>query len=118
MFFLLRAAFWLSLLIMLLPADGETGDKAPRVTAFETISAAGATVSDISQFCKRNPDVCVTGGSAFQVFGDKVRYGAKLIYGYFGDKKPAADPAADESTLKPDDLKPVWHDPKKRDGSV
>jgi hypothetical protein len=121
MFFLIRTAFWLSLVIMLLPADGETGDKAPRVTAFETISAAGATVSDLSQFCKRNPDVCVTGGSAFQVFADKVRYGAKLIYGYFGDKKPVAEPAAaaGESTLSPADLKPAWHDPKKRgDGAA
>ncbi len=118
MFFLLRAAFWLSLVIMLLPADSQTGDQAPRVSAFETISAAGAAVSDISQFCTRNPDVCVTGGSAFHVFADKVRYGAKLIYGYFGDKKPAAEPAAGESTLSPDDLKPAWHNPKKRDGAA
>lgn len=117
MFFLIRTAFWLSLVIMLLPADADTGDKAPRVTAFETISAAGATVSDLSQFCKRNPDVCVTGGSAFQVFAEKVRYGVKLIYGYFGDKKQGAQPAG-ESTLSPDDLKPAWHDPKKRDGAA
>ncbi|MEJ0012325.1 MAG: DUF5330 domain-containing protein [Bauldia sp.] len=118
MFFLIRAAFWLSLLIMLLPADGETGDKAPRVTAFETISAAQAAVSDLSQFCTRNPDVCVTGGSALQVFSDKVRYGAKLIYGYFGDKKPAKDPAAGASTLSPDDMKPAWHSPKKPAGAA
>ena len=117
MFFLIRAAFWLSLVIMLLPADSETGDKAPRVSAFETISAAGAAVSDISQFCNRNPDVCVTGGSAFQVFGEKVRYGVKLVYGYFGDKKPAEEPAEGQSTLSPDDLKPVWHDPKKRNAA-
>jgi hypothetical protein len=118
MFFLIRTAFWLSLVIMLLPADGDTNDKAPRVTAFETISAAQAAVSDLSQFCARNPDVCVTGGSAFQVFAEKVRYGAKMIYGYFGDKKPAADPAAGTSTLRPDDTKPAWHDPKKRDGAA
>ena len=28
--FLLRTAFWLSVVVMLLPADAATGDKAPR----------------------------------------------------------------------------------------
>jgi hypothetical protein len=115
MFFLLRTAFWLSLVILMLPADGESGEQAPRVTAFQTISAAQAAVSDISQFCQRNPDVCVTGGNAFQVFAEKVRYGAKLLYNTFGDKKTEGDGA---STLNPDDLKPAWHDPAKRDGAA
>jgi hypothetical protein len=111
MFFLLRMAFWLSLVILLLPADSESGEQAPRVSAFETISAAQAAVSDISQFCQRNPDVCVTGGNAFQVFAEKVRFGAKLLYNTFSEKKPADGGA---STLSPDDLKPAWHDPAKR----
>ncbi|HVY20444.1 MAG TPA: DUF5330 domain-containing protein [Bauldia sp.] len=118
MFFLLRVAFWLSLVILLLPADGETGDKAPRVTAFETLSAAQAAVSDISQFCDRNPDVCVTGGNAFQVFSEKVRYGVKLITNTFGNKKPAADQDGGASTLSPDDMKPAWRDPKKHEGAA
>jgi hypothetical protein len=118
MFFLLRAAFWLSLVILLLPADTDSGDQAPRVTALETLSAAQAAVSDISQFCDRNPDVCVTGGNAFQVFSEKVRYGVKLLGNTFGNKKPAEDPAGGASTLRPDDLKPRWHDPKKPDGAA
>jgi hypothetical protein len=116
MFFLLRMAFWLSLVIIMLPADGESGEQAPRVTAFETISAAQAAVSDISQFCQRNPDVCVTGGNAFQVFADKVRYGARLLYNTFNDQKPEDGGA---STLSPDDMKPAWHDPvAKQDGAA
>jgi hypothetical protein len=106
--FLVRSAFWLSVVVMLLPADSNTGDKAPRVSAFEAISAARGAVSDFSQFCDRNPDVCVTGGSALQVFGDKVRFGAKMIYGYFDDQRVGTDPA-ETGTLKPDDLKPAWH---------
>jgi hypothetical protein len=113
--FLVRAAFWLSVVVIMLPADSETGDKAPRVTAFEAISAAQTAVTDISQFCDRNPDVCVTGGSAFHVFADKVRFGAKML---FGDKKPAVDPEGGTTTLSPDDMKPAWRDPKKRDGAV
>jgi hypothetical protein len=103
--FLLRTAFWLSLVIVLLPAD--SGEQAPRVTAFEALSAAQAAVSDLSQFCERNPDVCVTGGSAFEVFADKVRYGAKMISGYFNDDGAKAG----SSTLKPSDVEPEWQAP-------
>lgn len=114
--FLVRAAFWLSVVVMILPADSNTGDKAPRVSAFEALSAAQSTVSDISQFCDRNPDVCVTGGSAFHVFADKVKFGAKMLYGYFGDRKveeaPAVGTGNGSSTLRPDDMKPVWHSAK------
>jgi hypothetical protein len=101
--FLLRTAFWLSVVVLLLPADTGTGDKAPRVTAFEAMVAARAAVSDLSQFCVRNPDVCETGGTAFHVFADKVRYGAKMITGYFGNGGADHGPptGADSSTLKP-----------------
>lgn len=120
MFFLLRVAFWLSIVIILLPADSTTGDKAPRVTAFEALSAAETTVSDFSRFCDRNPDVCVTGGNALQVFGEKVRYGAKMIYGYFGDRTAdgpdAAVPA--KGTLTPQDVQPTWHAPAKPGDTV
>ena len=117
--FLVRTAFWLSVVVMLLPADSDTGGKAPRVTAFEAIAAAQTTVSDLSQFCTRNPDVCVTGGSAFHVFADKVRYGAKMIYGYFGDKKvDQPDGAAPKGTLQPSDVAPEWHAPAKADGAA
>jgi hypothetical protein len=108
--FLVRTAFWLSIVVLLLPADADSGDQAPRVSAFEAISAARSTVDDLSQFCERNPDVCVTGGSAFHVFADKVRFGAKMLYTYFGDGKVGTETPPD-GTLEPDDLKPEWHDP-------
>ena len=111
--FLVRAAFWLSVVVMMLPADSDTGDKAPRVSAFEALSAAQSAVTDFSQFCNRNPDVCVTGGSAFHVFADKVRFGAKVLYGYFGERKAGSDSAGGDTTLSPEDIKPAWHDPKK-----
>ena len=106
--FLLRTAFWLSVVVLLLPADTGSGDKAPRVTAFEAMIAARAAVNDLSQFCDRNPDVCETSGTAFHVFADKVRYGAKMIYGYFGNEKAGREaPAGASSTLKPVDGEPA-----------
>lgn len=112
--FLLRTAFWLSLVIFLLPADSESGADAPRVTAFQAISAAQTAISDLSQFCTRNPDVCVTGSAAFGVFADKMRYGAKMVAGYFYENQDQteAERTAAQGTLKPDDLEPQWQPPE------
>jgi hypothetical protein len=38
--FLLRAAFWLSVVIMFIPADPQSDTPAPRVTMIETFLAA------------------------------------------------------------------------------
>ena len=79
--FLLRSAFWLTIVIMLIPADPETGD-APRLTVVETVMAVRATVADLSGFCGRNPDVCVTGGAAAQLIAEKAQNGFDLLYRY------------------------------------
>lgn len=107
--FLLRAAFWLSVVVILLPGDPETGEEAPRVTAVQALWAAQGAVKDLSQFCDRNPDVCDTGGTAFHAFADKVRYSTRLLYGYFGDNAPDPDaPVPAHETLTPDDIEPAW----------
>jgi hypothetical protein len=118
MFFLLRAAFWLSLVIIFLPADKPDGSDAPSVSAFQAISAAHDAFSDVSQFCQRNPDTCVTGSAALQVFGDKLRTGVKLISSAFANHKTDGAQTAGTGTLTPDDLKPAWHDPSKRNAAT
>ncbi len=65
MFFLLRMAFWLGLVLVLLPTDKSSdSDKGPQIGASEAISAATAAVSDMSQFCTRQPAACEVGGQA------------------------------------------------------
>lgn len=104
--FLLRTAFWLSMVVVLLPGDPETGEDAPRVSAFQALSAAQLAAHDLSNFCVRNPDVCETGGAAFSVFADKVRYSARQLYGYFNEDSGPAEPA--RGTLTPEDSEPEW----------
>ena len=116
--FLLRTVFWLSVVVLILPADRETGDKAPRVTAIEALVAARTAVDDLSQFCTRNPDVCQTSGAAFQVFADKVRTGAHMIYGYFGSSAGGDRTTETSGTLKPDDVAPALRAPARRDSSA
>jgi hypothetical protein len=112
--FLLRSAFWLSIAILLIPADPETGTEAPRVTAIEAFVAARATIADMSAFCDRNPDVCVTGSAAWQLFTEKAENGARMLYRLFDrPPAPAGEPGREASngTLTPADMAPPWRGP-------
>src|ERR1051326_1042187 len=65
MFFLLRVAFWLTIVLAVLPAGGaEQGREASaqtKVGPTEAVVAAGAAVSDMGSFCERQPNACVVG---------------------------------------------------------
>ena len=114
--FLLRAAFWLSVVILLLPGDPKTRADAPRVSAVEALVAARAAIADMSAFCERNPDVCETGTAAFQVFAAKVQYSARTIYDYFNrPESEGSETGADDrlGTLSPEDRTPEWRAPAK-----
>ena len=88
MFFLLRMAFWLGLVLVLLPRERTPeSDKAPQVGASEAISAATAAASDMGQFCKRQPAACEVGGQAATIIGQRAQDGAKKIYQIINDKK-------------------------------
>jgi hypothetical protein len=89
MFFLLRVAFWLGLVLVLLPRDKTPeSDKLPQVGASDAVSAASAAMSDMSQFCKRQPAACEVGAHAATVIGERAKDGAKKIYQIITEKKP------------------------------
>lgn len=124
MFFLLRMAFWLGLVLVLLPREKTPeSEKLPQLGASEAVSAATAAVSDMSQFCKRQPAACEVGGQAATVIGHRAQEGARKLYQIITDKRspdhtgsidsvdnadaqPAA--AAPRDTLTPDDLQVEW----------
>jgi Family of unknown function (DUF5330) len=124
MFFLLRMAFWLGLVLVLLPRDKTPeSDKQPQIGASEAVSAATAAVSDMSQFCKRQPAACEVGGQAATVIGQRAQEGARKLYQIITDKKASdhtgsigavenADASlaglAPRDTLTPDDLQVDW----------
>src|SRR6195256_3458353 len=81
MFFLLRMAFWLGLVLVLLPREKTPeSDKLPQVGASEAVSAATAAVSDMSQFCKRQPATCEVGGQAATVIGHSAQEGGRQVF--------------------------------------
>lgn len=97
MFFLLRMAFWLGLVLVLLPTDKSPDqDKGPQIGASEAISAATAAVSDMSQFCNRQPAACTVGGQAATVIGERAQSGARKVYQFITDKAEKNEKKAPE----------------------
>ena len=123
MFFLLRMAFWLGLVLVLLPREKTPeSEKLPQIGASEAVSAATAAVSDMSQFCKRQPAACEVGGQAATVIGQRATDGARKLYHVITDKKApdhtgsignteATADAALRDTLTSDDMAVEWQVP-------
>src|ERR1700691_3712613 len=86
MFFLLRMAFWLGLVLILLPSGSAPQAPASAVGASDAISAASATVGDLRQFCSRQPDACTVGSHVATALGYKAQAGAKMLYDFLTDK--------------------------------
>ncbi|MFL6791598.1 MAG: DUF5330 domain-containing protein [Bradyrhizobium sp.] len=123
MFFLLRMAFWLGLVLVLLPREKTPeSEKLPQIGASEAVSAATAAVSDMSQFCKRQPTACEVGGQAATAIGQRATEGARKLYQIITDKKPpdhtgsiggpddtgTITVATSRDTLMTDDLAVEW----------
>lgn len=104
MFFLLRMTFWIGLVLVLLPT-GKSGDseKLPQIGATEAVTAATAAVSDMSQFCTRQPAACDIGGQAATVIGHRAQAGARKVYEFITEKSEKSDkPEATDKTATTD----------------
>jgi hypothetical protein len=99
MFFMLRMVFWLGLVLVLLPRDKTPeSDKLPQIGASEAVSAATAAVSDMGQFCKRQPAACEVGGQAATVLGQRAQDGARKLYQIITDKPDKPEKKAPDHT--------------------
>jgi hypothetical protein len=123
--FLLKMAFWLGLVLVLLPSGGS--QPAPKMPVNEAMSAAKAAVSDMRQFCERQAEACTIGSQAVVAIGHRAQAGAKMLYEFFNDQlgpaetgsvtatgngtpmpMPAPAARASQHTLTPNDLAPTW----------
>lgn len=135
MFFLLRMAFWLSLVLILLPTGStQRVQSGGDIHASEAISAASATVQDMRGFCTRQPDACSVGSQVAVSLGYRAQAGAKMLYDFLTEKLASQDAAApartgsiaktaqdktvpvnaSQNTLTPADLVPAWRGPAVR----
>jgi hypothetical protein len=139
-------AFWLSVVLALVPLfAGNGGSQTTRanVDAGDAVSAASATVSDLSGFCDRQPEACNVGAQAAVAFGNQAQAGARIVYEYINDRVSASRDSttgsvttnnhaarvekisvqtgsakhtrgASRDTLTAADLAPAWHAPSPR----
>ena len=140
MFFLLRVAFWLTIVLALLP----TGSSQPvaqdaKFGTTEAVVAAGAAVSDVSNFCGRQPGACEVGAQAAVAIGQRAQAGAKMVYEFINDRMARGETGSvperkpepklvsirtvpsvpgSQTTLNPADLEPAWQGPPERSEPV
>lgn len=117
MFFLVRVAFWLGLVCVLLPGSGsKSGPELSSVDTLKAVSAAGATVADMRGFCDRQAEACAVGGQVAEVLGHRAQEGAKTIVEFISQQM--ADSATgstrksgSQNTLSTADTIPAWSGP-------
>jgi uncharacterized protein DUF5330 len=130
--FLLRMTFWLGVILVLLPSVGS--QPTPKMQVGEAVTAARATVTDMRQFCERQPDACIIGSQTAVALGHRAQAGAKILYEFLNEKlgptqtgtigaanpsetgtaTPLPPPRPAQHTLASEDLAPAWHGPQSR----
>jgi hypothetical protein len=89
--FLIRMAFWFSLVLLALPlgvGPGEDGQQS--VGPLQALFAAREAVGDIAGLCERKPDVCETGKSAMYTITVRAKETAKIAAAMIDDKSEQA----------------------------
>ena|SRR5437868_7049600 len=116
MFFLLRMAFWLCVVCVLLSIGSKSAPLDAQIDATEAVTLASAAVSDVRGFCERQPDACVTGSKVAVALGHKAEAGARTLYEFIirlREKSASSDKGGgkpgSEGTLTPADMAPTWH---------
>ena len=80
MFFLLRMAFWLGVVCVLLSSGGKSTSPEAQIDAAQAVTLASAAVTDVRGFCERQPDACEAGGKVAVAIGHKAEAGARTLY--------------------------------------
>ncbi|MEW6122480.1 MAG: DUF5330 domain-containing protein [Pseudomonadota bacterium] len=107
MFFLLRLAFWLGLVLLLLPLSiSEDGTR--QIGAWQALTAAQSAIADASGFCERQPQACAVGGQLLAHLGDKAHAAVDWLFANVDVNDITGAGKAGGHALTPQDLTPAW----------
>ena len=112
--FLIRLAFWLGVVVLLLPTDTQQQAR--------VYNTAVTAIERATTFCDRNPRTCTVAGEAWAAFLKKAEFGARLLGDLIAsggrhntqDAQPPSGgraSAAQHGTLSSADLEPAWRGP-------
>ena len=93
--FLIRMAFWFSLVLLALPL-GPAGEDGQSISPVQAFFAAREAVDDVSGICERKPDVCEIGKAAMQTIGVRARETARIAYEMLEENGTARPEQSDE----------------------
>lgn len=129
--FALKSAFWITVILLLLPEFGGPRPAGPNPTdaagdaagaSSETADAlafVSGAVADLASFCVRQPQACEGGARFASAMGERVKEGALTLADLLErERLPADDGAtapngdASAGTLGPSDLEPAWTAPE------
>jgi hypothetical protein len=100
---LLRLAFWLGLLVLLLPTDAQ---QQARFSSF-----AQNAMERLTSFCDRNGKTCSTGSDVWSTFVRKAEFGMRLVgdlLGAGGRRVPEPGSAGPASGSSPPPVAPPY----------
>ncbi len=121
--FIIRSAFWLGVVAVVLPSEPKpeppkADTPVKQVSALDTMDAAQAAAGDVLRFCERQPDACATGARLAGALLGKVQYSLKIGGEYltsrFGDRETPAGEAPSapaEATQAKDAPREAMKDP-------
>ena len=102
MFFLIRACFWFSLVLLALPlGNGPDSAGKPAVGPVQALLAAKEAVGDIAGLCTRKPDVCETGKSAMETITFRAKETAKIAASILDNGGAETDKALKTGSIAP-----------------
>ena len=108
--FLIRSAFWFSLVLLAIPFGG-TGTEGESVGPIQALSAAREAIGDVSGICERKPEVCETGKAAIHTIGYRAREASRVAYEILDERFGEPDRATMTGAVAPaeeiTDEKPV-----------
>ena len=96
--FLIRMAFWFSLVLLALPLSAGSDEEGHEsVGPIQALFAAREAVGDIAGICERKPDVCETGKSAMHTITARAKETAKIAAAMLDDKGTEPETSPDTS---------------------
>lgn len=97
--FLIRTAFWLSLVVLILPTDARQQER--------LYTTASNAAHQAATFCDRNRELCDKGAEHWATFRRKLEFGTRMVYD-IANERMAGKPAVQPTSLTPEDLQPAW----------
>ena len=103
--FLIRTAFWLSLVVLVLPTDAQQQQK--------LYATASSAATQAATFCDRNRAICTQGAQYWAKFQKKLEFGTRMAIDLVSERITGNRPQQSavlpvENTLSREDLQPAW----------